>query len=410
MSYLHDLPRTAVPRGVASFLPDLAARKRQLESRALRTFRQWGYREVAPPLFEYLEVLSQGLVPETVARGYKIEDRQDGRLMVLRPDITAQVARLAAARQEDPHTPHRFGYTSNVFTQVEAHSGQPREVFQVGVELLGPGGVEADLEVLSLLISLLQEIGLGNFVVALGQSGFVQGVLTSLNLPEDARAAMTQAVHGKDIAAIRGLLQAADADEATCAALERIPFLIGEPEVIDTGRSLTTDPSALAALDHLQTVVDGLTAAGLGKHLLIDLGEIRDLSYYTGVVFEVLDPSMGVELGGGGRYDDLVGRFGHPMDAIGFALDVERVMEAQLRAQGPVESAALDYRVVAAQSVSAPVRQLREAGLQVGVVLPGEATEKVPLLQVTGDQLTLCREGASPEPVDVAALIKHAGR
>ncbi len=402
MSRVTDLPRTAVPQGVASFLPNLAARKRRVEALALTTLRRWGYREVVPPLFEYLEVLAHGLVPETVARGYKVEDRQDGRLMVLRPDVTAQVARMAASRQDDPDTPHRFGYASNVFTHVEAHRGRPREVFQVGAELLGPGGVSADVEILSLLMTTLRELGLNDFVVVVGQSRFFHAILEGLELSEPERLDLTQAVHRKDGTSIRTLLKAAGVAEERIDTIARIPYLIGGKEVLGAARDLTRCADAQGALDHLEQVVATLDARGLGEQVMVDMGEIRDLSYYTGIVFEVLVPSLGVELGGGGRYDELVGHFGHPMHATGFALDVERLMEALTRADADVSEDRCDYVLFGADEDTHRVAErLRDAGLNAVVGLTGDGSDAI-RLDVSGDTLTRADSG---ETITVDALI-----
>ncbi len=406
------LPVTAVPQGGAAFFPDVAAKKRHVEARVLSTFSGWGYREVVPPLFEYLDILSRGLAPDVVARGYKIEDRKDGRLMVIRPDVTAQVARMAAARKDDPAVPHRYGYATNVYTQQEAHRGRPREVFQVGAERLGPGGVAADVEIVSLLISTLRELGLSGFVVAMGQAGYFQAILDGMDLPDGASRELTRAVARKDAASIRTVLTQAGVATEQIDALTQIPFLIGGTEVFAAARKLTRSKEAVAALDHLEAVVAGLAECGMGEHVLVDLGEIRDLNYYTGLVFEALVPDVGFELGGGGRYDGLMGRFGHPMDATGFALDVERVMEAMSRASVAVAVPCLDYVVTgdlpAAHQLAA---RLREAGLSVVTGLTSEA-DGAAQLTVQGDGWILSAPGRKPEAVstDLDALVARANK
>jgi ATP phosphoribosyltransferase regulatory subunit len=406
-----DLPRTAVPQGVASFFPALAARKRHLEARALSTFAAWGYREVVPPLFEYLDVLGQGLAPETVARGYKIEDRNDGRMMLLRPDVTAQVARMAAARREDPARPHRYGYAAAVFTHAEAHRGRPREVFQVGAELLGPGGVAADAEILSLMVTLLKDLGLTGFTLAVGHAGYFQAILESLGddlgpaLSADVRADLGTAMLRKDAPAVRDGLARAGVAPAACEAIARVPFLIGGREVLADARGLTDAPAAHAALDHLEAVAGELSAAGLDGHVLVDLGETRDLAYYTGVVFEVLVPDIGFALGGGGRYDDLVGRFGHPMDAVGFALDVERVLEAMTRAGTGLPAPRL-HCVVEGPEAHRAAALLRARGLSVARALAGE-DPSVPVLRAENGALAR-RTPKGLVPVDAEAFAREA--
>jgi len=402
-----DLPRTAVPQGVASFFPDLAAKKRHLETRALATFAAWGYREVVPPLFEYLDVLGQGLAPETVARGYKIEDRHDGRMMLLRPDVTAQVARMAAARREDPARPHRYGYAAGVFTHAEAHRGRPREVFQVGAELLGPGGVAADAEILALLVTILRELGLTGFTLAIGHAGYFQAILDDLGegLSDDARSDLGLAMFRKDAPAVREGLARAGVKASACDAVARIPFLIGGREVFAAARGLTDAAAAHAALDHLEAVTAELAAAGLDGHVLVDLGETRDLAYYTGVVFEVLVPGIGFALGGGGRYDDLVGRFGHPMDAVGFALDVERVLEAMTRAGIDLPAPRL-HCVVEGPEAHRAAALLRRKGLSVARAISGE-DPAVPVLRAEKGAL-MRRTAKGLTPVDAEAFAREA--
>jgi ATP phosphoribosyltransferase regulatory subunit len=400
-----DLPRTAVPQGVASFFPDLAARKRHLEAKALSTFAAWGYREVVPPLFEYLDVLGQGLAPETVARGYKVEDRNDGRMMLLRPDVTAQVARMAAARREDPARPHRYGYAAAVFTHAEAHRGRPREVFQVGAELLGPGGASADAEILSLLVTLLKDLGLSGFTLALGHAGYFQAILDDLGLDDDTRAELGTAMLRKDAPAVREGLASAGVAAPVCDAVAKAPFLIGGREVFAEARALTAARGAHAALDHLEAVAAELFAAGMEGHVLVDLGETRDLAYYTGVVFEVLVPDIGFALGGGGRYDDLVGRFGHPMDAVGFALDVERVLEAMTRA-GVAAAVPRLHCVVEGPEAHDAAARLRARGLSVARVLAGE-DPSVPVIRAEGGTLARRTPGGLV-PVDDDVLVREA--
>ncbi|MDH5526387.1 MAG: ATP phosphoribosyltransferase regulatory subunit [Nitrospirota bacterium] len=401
-----DLARAMVPRGTVPFFPELAARKRTVEARLWDTFSRWGYREIIPPLFEYLDVLSQGLAPETVAAGYKLEDRQDGRLMVLRPDVTAQVARMAAARRDNPATPHRYAYQTGVFSHTDAHRGRPREVFQAGVELLGPGGYSADAEVLALLITALRDLGLDDFIVSTGQARYFKAILGDLGLSDGVGAELTRAMGRKDVPSIRAILAAAGVDAAKADRVARIPLLIGGREVLETARGLTKCADALAALDHLEKVAEALDSCGLGRHLSMDLGEVRDMDYYTGVVFDVLAPGMGIELGGGGRYDDLLGRFGHPMPAIGFALDVERVLEAIGRAGVPLAAEGPLFRVSGTlPDAHRAAAALRARGLNAVVALKNDTGGTA--LEAQGERLfRVSAQGR--QPVDVETLVSEA--
>ncbi|MDH4229490.1 MAG: ATP phosphoribosyltransferase regulatory subunit [Nitrospirota bacterium] len=404
MSRATDLARTSLPRGVASFFPEAAEHKRAVEERLWSIFSSWGYREIVPPVFEYLDVLAQGLDQSTVEGGYKVEDRDSGRLMVLRPDVTAQVARMAAARRDDPARPHRYGYIAGVFSHSEAHRGRPREVFQAGVELLGPAGYSADVEVLALLITALRGLGLEHFSIAIGQARFFRAILEGLELSPEAQEHLTAAVARKDAPSIRTQLAAAGIDAERAEQVARIPFLIGGKEVFAAARELTRCADALGALEHLHSVMEALDGCGLGEHLLADLGEVRDLDYYTGVVFDVLVPDMGMELGGGGRYDDLLGGFGHPMPAIGFALDVERVLEALHRCGAAPRDSGPVYTITGqlADAHRAAAR-LRAMGLTAVAALKSDAGGP-DILHAEGDQLFRVGTGGKRTPLDPATL------
>jgi ATP phosphoribosyltransferase regulatory subunit len=210
----------------------------------------------------------------------------------------------------------------------------------------------------------------------------------------------------KDSPSIRTTLREAGVDAARVEAAARIPLLIGGREVLETARGLTGCADALAALDHLEQVAQALDSCGLGDHVAFDLGEVRDMDYYTGVVFDVLAPGMGIELGGGGRYDDLLGRFGHPMPAIGFALDVERVLEALGRAGVALGGEAPIYRVSGGLSdAHRAAAALRARGLNAVVALKTDSGGTG--LEVQGSQLF--RVSASGrEPVDVDTLVSEA--
>ena len=163
-----DKPKTMIPKGVATFLPEGTRRRRAIEREILSSFNRWGYQEVIPPLFEYLDVFSLGGGEENIDSAYKFIDRATGRIMVLRPDITPQIARIASTLLAGQSRPLRLCYSANVFRHQEEHAGRERELFQVGGELIGPADAEADAEMISLTIEILQGLGLKDFRITLG--------------------------------------------------------------------------------------------------------------------------------------------------------------------------------------------------------------------------------------------------
>ncbi|HET6371493.1 MAG TPA: ATP phosphoribosyltransferase regulatory subunit [Nitrospiria bacterium] len=314
-----------VPKGVATFLPEGAARRRTIEKTLLTLFGQWGYQEVITPLFEYLDVLSMGVGEELLNRAFKFVDRSSGRMMVLRPDVTSQIARMAATLLSQNPLPLRLCYSANVLRHEEEHAGRDREIFQMGVECIGIEGVEADAEIVTIAIEALNRLGLKEFKIAIGHMGFFRGLLEGLEGDPAITTAVLHAVARKEQAELERLLLRAKVPPKTRSVLLELPNLFGGEEVLREANRLTRQATCQNALRQIKIIFDTIRGAGYGSALLVDLGEVRRFDYYTGMVFEIFVDGMGYELGGGGRYDQLVERFGHAVASTGFALHIERL-------------------------------------------------------------------------------------
>ncbi len=318
--------RSLIPIGTATFGPNTARRVRILESQLLTLLSRWGYREIILPTFEYLDVLSVGLAPEVLEKCYKFADWTTGRILVLRPDITAQIARMVAMGMGGDGLPLRLSYRTTVFRYEPEHAGREREVFQVGVELIGTDDAYADAEVLISLIELLKEVGLPDFKISVGHVGFYNALLNRSGLSGDGQRKAEIAAARKDLPLLESLLLKERISRKKIQVLLEAVGRCGQADVLEWGRTIAGKDSALTIpLTRLSTVYDLLGTAGLQDHLLIDLGEFRGFNYYDGVVFDVFTSSFGSELGGGGRYNHLLGRFGRELPSTGFALDMDRV-------------------------------------------------------------------------------------
>jgi len=331
---------------MATILPDATAQVRALERTLLARIRNWGYDELILPTFEYLDVLAPGLEAELLETCYQFIDRTTGRTLLLRPDATAQVARTIAMGLTGDTMPQRLCYRTSVFRYEPEHAGRGREILQVGAELIGVDDVSGDAEVVTMLIECLRAIGLGSFTIALGHVGFIKGLLTRSGLSVQAKKRAEQAAARKDLPRLQEILADERVGKSATRAILEAPELAGREEVLERGRALASnDPDLLASLDRLGQLYQLLCAAGYGDSILLDLGEFRGFDYYDGVVFDVFAEGVGAELGGGGRYDHLLGRFGRPLPSTGFALDVDRLFRA---ARFPEETGAdprLDYLV-----------------------------------------------------------------
>ena len=333
MTRFREKTRPMLPRGVATFLPEATARKRYVEETILSVFTQWGYQEVIPPLFEYLDVITVGLGEDLIEKSYKFVDRANGRLMLLRPDVTPQIARMVAMLMADTPKPLRLCYRANVFRHEEEHAGRAREVFQIGGELVGLPGLEADAEMIAIAIESLRRLGLVDFKVALGHSEFFRGLLNNLNLPPEVQRRIKGAVARKDLSRLEDILKAEQIPQSRARAIMTVPKLFGKGEVIKQAAALSEVPGCKQALARLRQVYEILKSSGWEDYLMVDLSELRGFDYYTGMVFEVFAKDLGYSVGRGGRYDQLIGKFGKPCPSTGFAFDVEYVQWAWQRSQ-----------------------------------------------------------------------------
>ena len=321
--------RSLVPVGMATILPHTAQRVRHLEHGVLTTLGRWGYREIIPPTFEYLDVLSEGLEPNLLEKSYKFADRTTGRMLLLRPDVTAQIARMVAMGMLGSTVPMRLSYRTTVFRHEPEHAGREREIFQVGAELIGQDDVATDGEIIALLMDCLSQIGLKDFKISLGHVGFFTALLARSGMSPEGQKRAEQAAARKDLPYLEQILTQERVPASVGRAILEAPGLYGREEVLERGRALAgRDSAQRSALDRLSQLYRFLSASGLGDHLLLDLGEFRGFDYYDGVVFDVFAASLGCELGGGGRYNHLIARFGRDLPSTGFALDVNRLFRA----------------------------------------------------------------------------------
>lgn len=343
---LSSRERSLVPVGMATILPRAAKQVRRLEAQLLEQVSTWGYDEIILPTFEYLDVLAPGLEAELLETCYQFIDRTTGRTLLLRPDATAQVARTIGMGLTGDALPQRLSYRTSVFRYEPEHAGRGREIFQVGAELVGVDDVSGDYEIISLLIECLQAIGLGSVTIALGHVGFIKGLLMRSGLSPQGQKRAEQAAAKKDLPRLEELLAGERIAKSAAKAIREAPELTGQEEVLERGRVLAAgDPALLAPLDRLSQLYHLLCAAGHRDALLLDLGEFRGFDYYDGVVFDVFASGVGAELGGGGRYDHLIGRFGRNLPSTGFALDVDHLFRAVEWPQADAEEARIEYVV-----------------------------------------------------------------
>ena len=311
-----------IPPGTRDVLPDEMRELRAVMDGLRSTFQAAGYGEVRTPTVEYEEVLRQG-DDALGGAGSRLFD-QHGKLLVLRSDMTIPIARLVGTRYADHEGPLRFCYSGQAYRSVTRGSGQLTEFLQVGAELIGVPGVEGDAEVVSLALEGLAKCGLRRHSVGIGDGALYAALLRAFEVgAADAQALMASLLK-RDLVGLEQHARGAGLP----AALYEVPSLRGGPEALDRAEELMGEVAATALIE-LRGLQEVLAERGFGEQLIFDLGLVHELGYYTGAVFEVYDPAVGFALGGGGRYDGLIGRFGKPRPACGVALNVQHVHIAQ---------------------------------------------------------------------------------
>ncbi|MEA2169563.1 MAG: phosphoribosyltransferase regulatory subunit [Solirubrobacteraceae bacterium] len=305
-----------IPSGTRDVLPDEMRELRAITAAIAAVFDDAGYGEVYTPALEHEETLRTG--DDAAGRAaYRVFDAS-GQVMVLRSDMTIPLARVVATRYGDVEPPLRLCYLQRAYRAVRSHRGESREQLQAGLELHGAPGTPGTVEALEILCRALDATGLKRYKLAIGSAGVYPALLDEAGVSGEVRARLNKELVTRDFAGLEREVLAAGADPR----LFTVPQLRGGVEVLD----------AIGAAGEGLRALYAALPANVQERVIFDLGLLRrELGYYTGAIFEVLDASVGVPLGGGGRYDELLGRFGRPLPAVGWMVEVERVHEALVK-------------------------------------------------------------------------------
>jgi ATP phosphoribosyltransferase regulatory subunit len=340
-----------------------------VEAQILSVFRRWGFQEIVTPTFEYLEVFERPTGEDADDQVFKFVDRQTGRLLALRVDLTPQVARLVATTMRQAPLPLRLAYAGSVFRYHEPRAGRQREFTQLGVELIGLEGAEADAEMIAMAVEGCQAAGLREFQIDVGQVEVVRGLLNALHAPPPIRSRIVSALRRKDPMELESLLREFAADPRAAEALLALPRLYGGREILEQAARLSFPDESRAALANLADVVTVIENYGLADRVILDLAEAHAFEYCTGVVFGAFARGLGYQLSNGGRYDHLIGQFGYPCPATGFSFDLERVLAALEAAQALPEVVGPDVLLIDfspdKRAAHRLARLLRERGVSV---------------------------------------------
>ena len=315
-----ELKLNGLPEGMAFYLPEKARVLDLLKNNGQEILESYGYEPLYVPALLPYSLVSSGVDKEKVKNYYKLIDYQ-GDILVLRPEMTSAIAGLVAREQNNIMFPARFYYYSSVYRHESTQSGKDREIYQLGAERFG-GSEDADIEILLLVQKIIETAGLDDFQVEVGNINFLEEVFSSLELDDELVKRLKAKLASRDLVGYRNICFELEAKKKE--KLLKLLELRGGPEILSEAEEIITGDNN--SLNHLKKIYGCLNLIGMAKRINFDLTLMRNLDYYTGIVFEVMSPNLGYNLCGGGRYDKLLSRFGvESIPAVGFAIGMERL-------------------------------------------------------------------------------------
>ena len=319
--------RLHTPIGLSDILPEECEKKKEVENIINDVFVSMGYREIETPAFEYYDVFSGGSGQISQENMFKFFDEK-GRILTLRPDITTSIARVAATKLQDENLPIRLCYTGNVFRAEKTEGVRQREFTQSGIELLGSDTPNADAEVITAAIEALFAVGISDFQVEIGQVAFFNGLVEQAGLSHEDIEKLRERIECKDSLGIKELTEKLHLTDEIKSLMIALPELFGDLSVVDKADVSGLNPISKAALDNIRSIYKLLESYGFSDVISIDLGMLQSIDYYTGSIFKCYTHGVGFPVCAGGRYNNLVGKIGKSMSAVGVAFGINRILSA----------------------------------------------------------------------------------
>ena len=315
------------PEGVRDVYGKECARKLTIENKINNIFNLYGFHNVQTPTFEFFDIFNKerGSVPSKNL--YKFFDRE-GNTLVLRPDLTPSIARIAAKNYMDVNVPIKICYNANTYINNSELQGKLKEITQLGCELIGDDSVEADAEMVALVVNSLKSAGFDKFLVEIGQVDFYKGLLEECGFEDDVEEELRVRIENKNFFGVEELLDSKDIPSNVKDTFLKLPSLFGSSDVLDKAKELATNEKSLKAIEKLEEVYSILVDYGVADYISFDLGMLSNFNYYTGIIFKAYTYGTGDAIVAGGRYDKLLSQFGKDSAAIGFAVYMDQLLLA----------------------------------------------------------------------------------
>jgi histidyl-tRNA synthetase len=387
-------------RGMRDFLAEETSLMRFIEGKARKIAKIYGYKEVITPVVESYELLAAKIGEEMRSRMFVFKDL-GGRDVALRPEFTASVARLIATTLRTKPRPLRIFSFGSVYRYDEPQKGRYREFWQSNYELMGSNMPEADVEILMLTNSLMESVGLKNYVFKIGHIGVLRGIFNQEGLGEKTQNAIMQLMDKKQYEEALKIVEDAGASKKCISTIQELVKLKGREvfTIAEKLRKLVEGyEKAIEAVKNFYEILRLIRESGCKMDVIVDAGFARGLEYYTGIIFEVYVPEFDIALGGGGRYDHLIELFGgEPTPAVGVAHGIDRIMLAMQMQKATVERTERAVMVI-------PVEEgLKGEALKISQML---RTADIPVeVEVMGRKVTKALEDADRRKMEYAIIV-----
>lgn len=325
------------PEGVRDIYNKECETKLTLQKKLNTVLHLYGYRDIQTPTFEYYDVFREEIGSTSTQELYKFFDRE-GNILALRPDITPSVARAAATLFESEELPIRLCYAGNTFINHSSYQGRLKENTQLGAELIGLDTIEADAELIAMVVDGLKKVGLTEFQVNIGHVDFIQSLMNAADLNEEETKEIRELITNRNYFGVDELLDSRKVKETVKEAFHILPELAGGEEVLEKALLAAPDLTARLAVTRLQHIYHLLKLYGAEEHVTFDLSMIGSYGYYTGIIFRAYTYGTGDAVVRGGRYDHLLEKFGKSTPSIGFAIILDELMSALSRQRISVDT------------------------------------------------------------------------
>lgn len=318
------------PEGVRDIYNAECEKKLTLQENLHQVLKSYGYRDIETPTFEYFDVFNREVGTISSKDLYKFFDRE-GDTLVLRPDFTPSIARAATKYFTQEELSVRLCYMGNTFVNNSSYQGRLKETTQLGAELIGDDSVEADAEIIAMVIDTMLKAGLKEFQISIGQVEFFKSLLKEAGIEGDMEEELRQLISNKNMFGVEELLSEQNISSEGKRIFTSLPQLFGSVDALERAESMTSNPDALKAISRLKELYEILKCYGVEKYVSFDLGMINKYRYYTGIIFRAYTFGLGEAVVKGGRYDNLCGHFGKDAPSIGFVVVIDQLLSALSR-------------------------------------------------------------------------------